>query len=329
MTQFNWKATALGCTLLGATALYPAVAQTAAPASPPAAPEQGGQTTPPPSSNPKTSPDAASHGSSSDGVVIVVTPEAKSSAKIDTADQTAAGKASDREAFFEAHLAALHAGLALTPDQEKLWPALEQSIRMFSTAKSDQGAGRKAVLDPESEEDTEAGSRNSDKADDGLDPFEAVKAAGTLLLERGKALQSLGDAAEPLYKTLTPEQKRRLPVLVRSFAPNNMRLRRFLMLMTWDAQAEKLERKEHPSESERSGSRAGPRNWSDDDGAEARSSMRHGWRHWKDRDRASDDGDDSESGSMPDDPAGDRNGGSAYGRMGQHRYGYGADDSDN
>src|SRR5579862_6414275 len=35
----------------------------------------------------------------------------------------------DRAALFDAHLAALHVGLKLTPDQEKLWPPLENALR--------------------------------------------------------------------------------------------------------------------------------------------------------------------------------------------------------
>src|SRR5947209_13237146 len=35
----------------------------------------------------------------------------------------------DRAAFFDARVAAIHAGLRLTPDQETLWPALEGAAR--------------------------------------------------------------------------------------------------------------------------------------------------------------------------------------------------------
>ena len=35
----------------------------------------------------------------------------------------------DRAAFTDARIAALHAGLKLTPDQEKLWPPVEAAIR--------------------------------------------------------------------------------------------------------------------------------------------------------------------------------------------------------
>ena len=38
----------------------------------------------------------------------------------------------DRAAFADARIAAVHAGLTLTPDQEKLWPPVEQAVRDFA-----------------------------------------------------------------------------------------------------------------------------------------------------------------------------------------------------
>src|SRR3981189_3688659 len=38
----------------------------------------------------------------------------------------------DRAAFTDARIAAVHAGLKLTPDQEKLWPPVEAAVRDFA-----------------------------------------------------------------------------------------------------------------------------------------------------------------------------------------------------
>ena len=38
----------------------------------------------------------------------------------------------DRAAFADARIAAVHAGLKLTPDQEKLWPPVEAAVREFA-----------------------------------------------------------------------------------------------------------------------------------------------------------------------------------------------------
>ena len=46
-------------------------------------------------------------------------------------------RAEDRAAFLDARLAALHAGLKLTPDQNSLWDAFENSVRGASKARMD------------------------------------------------------------------------------------------------------------------------------------------------------------------------------------------------
>src|SRR3984957_923162 len=43
----------------------------------------------------------------------------------------------DMRAFADARLAALHAGLGLTPDQEKNWPAFEQASREMAKLRLD------------------------------------------------------------------------------------------------------------------------------------------------------------------------------------------------
>ena len=47
----------------------------------------------------------------------------------------------DREPFADARIAALRAGLKLTPDQEKLWPAVEDAIRGLDTQQREQARG--------------------------------------------------------------------------------------------------------------------------------------------------------------------------------------------
>ena len=43
----------------------------------------------------------------------------------------------DRAALLDARIAAVHAGLKLTPDQEKLWPPVEGAVRDFAKLRSD------------------------------------------------------------------------------------------------------------------------------------------------------------------------------------------------
>src|SRR5436309_15588506 len=48
----------------------------------------------------------------------------------------------DRAAFADARIAAVHAGLKLTPDQEKLWPPVEAAVKEFAKLRIDRANAR-------------------------------------------------------------------------------------------------------------------------------------------------------------------------------------------
>lgn len=48
----------------------------------------------------------------------------------------------DRAAMADARIAAVKAGLKLTPDQEKLWPPLETAVRDFTKLRADRANAR-------------------------------------------------------------------------------------------------------------------------------------------------------------------------------------------
>src|SRR4249919_2243553 len=48
----------------------------------------------------------------------------------------------DRAAFVDARIAAVHAGLKLTADQEKLWPPVEAAVRDFAKLRIDRANAR-------------------------------------------------------------------------------------------------------------------------------------------------------------------------------------------
>src|SRR6202140_2563358 len=48
----------------------------------------------------------------------------------------------DRAAFTDAKIAAVKAGLKLTPDQEKLWPPVEAAVRDFAKLRIDRANAR-------------------------------------------------------------------------------------------------------------------------------------------------------------------------------------------
>src|SRR5215467_209863 len=96
--------------------------------------------------------------------------------------------AEDRAAFLDARVAALHAGLRLTPEQEKAWPAFEQAYRDVAALRGRQpGPG----------------------ADEALDPVQRAQGMAEALTTRGAALKRYADAMEPLYKSFDDGQKRR------------------------------------------------------------------------------------------------------------------------
>jgi len=106
----------------------------------------------------------------------------------------------DRQAFLDARIAAVHVGLKLSADQEKLWPPVEAAVRDFAKLRIDRANARmKAGDDAQGQTPDDMVARLRERADN-----MAASAA---------ALKKIADAADPLYKTLDEGQKRRLAVL--------------------------------------------------------------------------------------------------------------------
>jgi hypothetical protein len=108
----------------------------------------------------------------------------------------------DRAAFADARIAAVHAGLKLTPDQEKLWPPVEAAVKEFAKLRIDRANARMNAARDDN--------RDRQKPDDPVARLrERAEAMGTT----AAALKKIADAADPLYKTLDDGQKRRLAIL--------------------------------------------------------------------------------------------------------------------
>ena len=101
----------------------------------------------------------------------------------------------DLKAFTDARIAGLKAGLQLTPDQDKKWPPVEQAIRDMAQARQQRMA---AWREKEREENA----------------IERLRMRADAMTERATDLRKLADAAEPLYQSLTDDQKHRLRFLV-------------------------------------------------------------------------------------------------------------------
>src|ERR1700758_2466919 len=53
----------------------------------------------------------------------------------------------DRAAFVDARIAAVHAGLKLNADQEKLWPPVEAAVRDFAKLRVDRANARMKAME--------------------------------------------------------------------------------------------------------------------------------------------------------------------------------------
>src|SRR5260370_10492185 len=107
----------------------------------------------------------------------------------------------DRAAFTDARIAAVKAGLKLTPDQEKLWPPVETAVRDFAKLRIDRANARM---------NAERDSQDAQKPDD---PVARLRQRADNMATSAAALKKIADAADPLYKTLDDGQKRRLAIL--------------------------------------------------------------------------------------------------------------------
>ena len=104
----------------------------------------------------------------------------------------------DRAAFADARIAAVHAGLKLNADQEKLWPPVETAVRDFAKLRIDRANARMNAKSDDSQQD---------------DPVARLRERADNMGASAAALKKIADAADPLYKTLDEGQKRRLMIL--------------------------------------------------------------------------------------------------------------------
>jgi zinc resistance-associated protein len=102
--------------------------------------------------------------------------------------------AEDISAFGDARIAGLHAGLKLTAEQEKNWPAVESALRDVAKQRSTWFAAHASADKPK-------------------DAIERLNLRADAMTQRGAALKKLADAAGPLYKSLDEGQQRRFDAL--------------------------------------------------------------------------------------------------------------------
>jgi hypothetical protein len=107
--------------------------------------------------------------------------------------------AADLNSLTDARVAMTKAALQLTPDQEKYWPAVEDAIRARSKNRQ---ARLERVAQLRDSGPMEALKEHS--------PIELMQRRAESLSQRAADLKKVADAWEPLYKTLSPDQKKRM-----------------------------------------------------------------------------------------------------------------------
>ena len=108
----------------------------------------------------------------------------------------------DMAAFADARIAALHAGLKLNADQEKIWPTFEQSLRDLIKMRMERSAAK-----PEQQPSS--------------DPVMRLQRLADALSARGAVLKHLAETLAPLYQSFDDGQKRRFTILAQFMRPNS------------------------------------------------------------------------------------------------------------
>jgi LTXXQ motif family protein len=112
--------------------------------------------------------------------------------------------AEDLNALTDARIAIIKSALQLTSDQEKYWPAIEEAIRARAKARQDRLQSLTTGV-------AERGGPIQMMRD--RNPVEFLNRRADVLAQRADGLKKLAAAWQPLYQTLTPDQKRRMGML--------------------------------------------------------------------------------------------------------------------
>lgn len=114
--------------------------------------------------------------------------------------------AENASAMSDARIAALKAGLRMTAEQEKLWPALEAALKDTARQRIDHRMEKRE----ERADRRGPGMRPGDR-----DPVAGLSERADDLIARGEVMKKLADAAGPLYQSLDDGQKHRFNLLFR------------------------------------------------------------------------------------------------------------------
>jgi len=123
--------------------------------------------------------------------------------------------AADVAAFTDARIAAMKAGLELTPDQAKNWPAFEQAVRDMAQLRVDRIKAREAQDQQQSQQQAQQPEQQA------MSPFDRLSRRADNMSKRSAALKKVADAGAPLYQSLDDAQKSRFTVLAHMLRPHH------------------------------------------------------------------------------------------------------------
>ena len=113
--------------------------------------------------------------------------------------------AGDVSALTDARINLVKAALQLTPDQEKYWPAVEGA--------SARAKDRQARIQNAEVRLGELREKSPIEVLRDRNPVEFLQRRADVLAQRAADLKKLADAWQPLYQTLSPDQRKRMAVL--------------------------------------------------------------------------------------------------------------------
>jgi hypothetical protein len=112
----------------------------------------------------------------------------------------------DQNSLTDMRVDLVKAALQLTPEQDKLWPPVESAIRAGAEDRKARVAKVRETVGKRVDEGRIEALRNRD-------PIAFLQRRSEALAQRSADLDKLAEAWQPLYKTLSPEQRQRMAAL--------------------------------------------------------------------------------------------------------------------
>ena len=131
------------------------------------------------------------------------TPSAATADRLKTSERLSL---TDRNALTDLRIDLVKGALQLTPEQQKYWPPVENAIRARAEDRKDRFAKIAETMGKRADESPAEVMSNRD-------PIAFLQRRAEALAQRSADLNKLAEAWQPLYKTLSPEQRQRMAAL--------------------------------------------------------------------------------------------------------------------